>query len=171
MNFFRKKKISADFRPEIDDIGENIGPKIGQIMEASNGWGVLPFWGIRPSYLGWTDFNTSLPSSPNGWSIYAAHIPQSTCQIRRNCLFWSFLAYFVKDPFGKLISGIIFNCKQWWPEAFGCCDMWINIALEHKLRGFGMYLSPRPPPATLGHDRSEERRVGKECRSRWSPYH
>src|SRR5260370_42147390 len=23
----------------------------------------------------------------------------------------------------------------------------------------------------LGHERSEERRVGKECRSRWSPYH
>ena len=25
--------------------------------------------------------------------------------------------------------------------------------------------------ATLNHRRSEERRVGKECRSRWSPYH
>ena len=25
--------------------------------------------------------------------------------------------------------------------------------------------------ATEGFDRSEERRVGKECRSRWSPYH
>src|SRR5256885_13254063 len=25
--------------------------------------------------------------------------------------------------------------------------------------------------AGLGIDRSEERRVGKECRSRWSPYH
>ena len=25
--------------------------------------------------------------------------------------------------------------------------------------------------AELGDDRSEERRVGKECRSRWSPYH
>ena len=24
---------------------------------------------------------------------------------------------------------------------------------------------------TSGHQRSEERRVGKECRSRWSPYH
>ena len=24
---------------------------------------------------------------------------------------------------------------------------------------------------TAKHDRSEERRVGKECRSRWSPYH
>ena len=33
-----------------------------------------------------------------------------------------------------------------------------------------------PPPANAfagaaGLDRSEERRVGKECRSRWSPYH
>ena len=30
----------------------------------------------------------------------------------------------------------------------------------------------RPAEAvTLPHTRSEERRVGKECRSRWSPYH
>src|SRR2546421_9686420 len=30
----------------------------------------------------------------------------------------------------------------------------------------------RPPPAqTPSPSRSEERRVGKECRSRWSPYH
>ena len=26
-------------------------------------------------------------------------------------------------------------------------------------------------PEVAGDDRSEERRVGKECRSRWSPYH
>src|SRR3989449_10774776 len=26
-------------------------------------------------------------------------------------------------------------------------------------------------PTTAGDPRSEERRVGKECRSRWSPYH
>src|SRR6476620_12391284 len=43
-------------------------------------------------------------------------------------------------------------------------------------------LNPRspsspPPPSPYGrlrritNDRSEERRVGKECRSRWSPYH
>ena len=25
--------------------------------------------------------------------------------------------------------------------------------------------------SVIGDDRSEERRVGKECRSRWSPYH
>src|SRR5882762_4617940 len=29
----------------------------------------------------------------------------------------------------------------------------------------------RIDPATNGPIRSEERRVGKECRSRWSPYH
>ena len=28
-----------------------------------------------------------------------------------------------------------------------------------------------PQLLTLGQSRSEERRVGKECRSRWSPYH
>ena len=27
------------------------------------------------------------------------------------------------------------------------------------------------PGADMTYDRSEERRVGKECRSRWSPYH
>src|SRR2546425_8947122 len=30
---------------------------------------------------------------------------------------------------------------------------------------------PRPGPRHEQHERSEERRVGKECRSRWSPYH
>ena len=34
--------------------------------------------------------------------------------------------------------------------------------------------TPKQKPADeskLGFGRSEERRVGKECRSRWSPYH
>src|SRR5215813_11717618 len=30
---------------------------------------------------------------------------------------------------------------------------------------------PNPRARPSGHLRSEERRVGKECRSRWSPYH
>src|SRR5687768_17934565 len=30
---------------------------------------------------------------------------------------------------------------------------------------------PRAVPVPVGQSRSEERRVGKECRSRWSPYH
>ena len=31
------------------------------------------------------------------------------------------------------------------------------------------FMDPIEPGGTMG--RSEERRVGKECRSRWSPYH
>src|SRR3712207_7360263 len=31
--------------------------------------------------------------------------------------------------------------------------------------------APRPPRGGRTCPRSEERRVGKECRSRWSPYH
>src|SRR3712207_8047423 len=39
-------------------------------------------------------------------------------------------------------------------------------------RGLGEWLSPSPGVASLPDlVRSEERRVGKECRSRWSPYH
>ena len=30
---------------------------------------------------------------------------------------------------------------------------------------------PYTPKFFSAHERSEERRVGKECRSRWSPYH
>src|SRR5258707_8404326 len=51
----------------------------------------------------------------------------------------------------------------------------INELLE-RLIGFGP--SPRPTEVLfrwhereISTNRSEERRVGKECRSRWSPYH
>ena len=35
----------------------------------------------------------------------------------------------------------------------------------------GILFNPLSLAATLESYRSEERRVGKECRSRWSPYH
>src|SRR5690349_23182849 len=38
--------------------------------------------------------------------------------------------------------------------------------INHSLSGPRIIL-----PAFFTHARSEERRVGKECRSRWSPYH
>jgi len=56
-----------------------------------------------------------------------------------------------------------------WPSSFGSnmflfslSKMTGGIYYEHAHRLFG---------ALVGITRSEERRVGKECRSRWSPYH
>src|SRR2546422_5493526 len=51
-----------------------------------------------------------------------------------------------------------------------------KLALEYRRQGGRVGIvavdpsSPFSGGAILG-DRSEERRVGKECRSRWSPYH
>ena len=54
-------------------------------------------------------------------------------------------------------------------------DMYAGDVITKKLtihnmendKPFSLYMSAQP----LFSERSEERRVGKECRSRWSPYH
>src|SRR2546430_11083162 len=48
---------------------------------------------------------------------------------------------------------------------FGRCG-----AIPRRRRRVARVARARGLPA-LDHQRSEERRVGKECRSRWSPYH
>ena len=44
----------------------------------------------------------------------------------------------------------------------------VNNEADVKIVNFVWY---EAQPDTLYFSRSEERRVGKECRSRWSPYH
>ena len=56
------------------------------------------------------------------------------------------------------MDGVLIDAKDWHYEA-------LNQALEL----FGYKISRYDHLVTF--DRSEERRVGKECRSRWSPYH
>ena len=50
-----------------------------------------------------------------------------------------------------------------------------KTSIANALRDFQRYLSPHirteKPVVHISLNRSEERRVGKECRSRWSPYH
>ena len=41
----------------------------------------------------------------------------------------------------------------------------------HGLAEYNVHTKPNIPNYDNGDERSEERRVGKECRSRWSPYH
>ena len=49
----------------------------------------------------------------------------------------------------------------------------IKVTENVVLNITGTFVEPELTPITLieGWSRSEERRVGKECRSRWSPYH
>src|SRR2546429_9314974 len=46
-----------------------------------------------------------------------------------------------------------------------------TLARGHNLKVTAEYLDPNRRVAHDAQTRSEERRVGKECRSRWSPYH
>src|SRR3989441_12075470 len=76
-------------------------------------------------------------------------------------------------PLSELRVGAHLVRERW--EAFLGTEVAEIFALPH-LAGFAEAgvptVSPRHPvtgPALIG--RSEERRVGKECRSRWSPYH
>ena len=54
------------------------------------------------------------------------------------------------------------------------CDKgYFHTQIDRSKKPFTIVM---PPPNVtgqlhMGHARSEERRVGKECRSRWSPYH
>src|SRR6266496_784363 len=47
----------------------------------------------------------------------------------------------------------------------------ILAAITYGIQPYGGAATGWGNPWVLGGDRSEERRVGKECRSRWSPYH
>src|SRR3989441_11507097 len=57
------------------------------------------------------------------------------------------------------------------PSWYGFCsvsDLDRLESVERKARRWGFYGEREPNIKSI---RSEERRVGKECRSRWSPYH
>src|SRR2546425_4486039 len=47
---------------------------------------------------------------------------------------------------------------------------WLEVAVRTN-GSLAAYLALTPRQPLLSVPRSEERRVGKECRSRWSPYH
>src|SRR5471030_531619 len=69
-------------------------------------------------------------------------------------------AYFVRSPHGHArIKSIDIAEALKSPKV-------LAVLLAKDMEGVGSV--SRHPPMT---GRSEERRVGKECRSRWSPYH
>src|SRR2546422_11515696 len=63
------------------------------------------------------------------------------------------------------VTRILVAGNQYPSDAFRIKKQWFssNDQLVHMIMGGEVYLGELT--------RSEERRVGKECRSRWSPYH
>ena len=47
----------------------------------------------------------------------------------------------------------------------------VRIVLMDAVENVSFYVDDNPVESEVTQERSEERRVGKECRSRWSPYH
>ena len=62
-----------------------------------------------------------------------------------------------------------FRMDEYTPEGVKTADLAAIDALPFKNPDSAKFAAYRLDSLTA--DRSEERRVGKECRSRWSPYH
>ena len=76
------------------------------------------------------------------------------------------IAPFYSDKYAKIGFQVseLFDEELLQEKVERVCEM-KNVLLEH------LYHKPLIDKAELLETRSEERRVGKECRSRWSPYH
>src|SRR2546425_12674441 len=77
----------------------------------------------------------------------------------------------VKNPMGSGISHLLHVAD----ECLALVDRHVRVPhpsgeVVYDISGGEPHPAPVPGHADMV-DRSEERRVGKECRSRWSPYH
>src|SRR5258708_32252687 len=65
-------------------------------------------------------------------------------------------------------AGVTWNIWQKYLVVDATLRYWSNRRIDNDQPNIQPLI---PANATLDFRRSEERRVGKECRSRWSPYH
>src|SRR2546427_12795534 len=78
--------------------------------------------------------------------------------------------------YGQKVLGLTPGDTVAWERALVAAEKALrlrpDLAEAHYARGYLLW-SPayRFPHVAAIEERSEERRVGKECRSRWSPYH
>src|SRR2546423_11230510 len=96
---------------------------------------------------------------------------------------WSFFFFQAEDGIrDKLVTGVQTCALPIWQQR-GSARRLARCTAAHFLAAAARYadgvdvacvaalLDPLALLAVGAADRSEERRVGKECRSRWSPYH
>ena len=78
------------------------------------------------------------------------------------------------DRDGVLNEPIVHNGRPYPPASLAELKLFPDASpalARLKTAGFLLLVVTNQPDVARGRQRSEERRVGKECRSRWSPYH
>src|SRR6267378_4441200 len=108
----------------------------------------------------------------------AAQAPRSRGPIRSPRDFWGGIGLIVLAVFALWASSDLPGMRGFAfgpgtaPRMFAYCLLGLGVAVSLV----GLLSDGEPPEqfansGPFGAERSEERRVGKECRSRWSPYH
>src|ERR1035437_5846918 len=117
-----------------------------------------------------------------GWSLQTNPIPPSNTNDLGKVQFVSSTEGWISAPNGDLLhttdAGSTWNRITPFPNdtvtssADPSVSMsWVNQTHGWKINWFGTSISDAHGAVIHLTTRSEERRVGKECRSRWSPYH
>ena len=84
-------------------------------------------------------------------------------------LFYILILYFIPQNITYKILPLIMLTE---PSTFAMIFTGAIVLLERDEKMFeNLFITPLPIRTYIYSKRSEERRVGKECRSRWSPYH
>src|ERR1035437_5516998 len=80
-------------------------------------------------------------------------------------------AYLTQNTSWTNVEKALGNLRMAGRLAIGGMRRTPQLDLEHWIRPAGYFRQKAQRLKTFVGFRSEERRVGKECRSRWSPYH
>ena len=75
------------------------------------------------------------------------------------------------NPDSSTNAGIYLNSNRLGTRQFSYASNGANVYFKNEVDNAGKFLVQNSDGDNLQTIRSEERRVGKECRSRWSPYH
>src|SRR5467141_4036232 len=139
---------------------------------------ILGIVAVGFSYSGgtWANFATEFAGAKGGVAgFFAALVAALWAYDGWNDL--NMVAGEIRNPQRNIPLSLI-----WGVAAVGALYILVNAAVQYVLPAAAVAASERPASdavalvlgragASLVSARSEERRVGKECRSRWSPYH
>src|SRR2546422_8305670 len=97
------------------------------------------------------------------------HAMSAICRSSRNLLFFFFFQ--AEDGIRDVAVTGVQTCALpiWAPSVH--CMIKASCTPKQLVELVNRTLGAPPAVGAPAPDRSEERRVGKECRSRWSPYH